>query len=274
MDVITIDIGNSSVVLGLFTQDQLEVVERLGEDRLVELSSILRSFLAKCPPDADEKQTLPVIVSSVNGPWLKLVEDAVSETFDQNILLVGRDVPLFINIALPEPENIGTDRLLTASAAYDHLEHACVIADFGSATTIDCVNDQGIFIGGTIMPGLKMSANALHDHTDTLPEIDITVPDGDYGIDTKSAMQHGIYYGAIGALRAIVERYATVLGNWPQLVLTGGYANLIAQKCDFADSLVPDLCLTGLYLEYHKYLTAQDNEQAGLPESDGTEAEE
>ena len=78
-------------------------------------------------------------------------------------------------------------------------------------------------------------------------------------MNTVGAIQHGIYYGAIGALRQLVERYATQFGRWPQVVLTGGYAELIAKECDFADSVVKGLCLTGIYLTYVKYRAGEED---------------
>ena len=186
------------------------------------------------------------------------MSDAVLKALDQKILLIGRDIPLQIKHALENPESVGTDRLLTASAAYAVIEDACVVADFGTATTIDCVDHYGIFLGGTIQPGLQLAAQALSQHTAALPEVSPVVPLDDYGNNTEKAIQHGIYFGAVGALRGIVERYATLLGRWPQVVLTGGYAKLIAQHADFADSLVPDLCLDGIFLAYRNFRESQN----------------
>ena len=135
---------------------------------------------------------------------------------------------------------------------------AVAVADFGTATTIDCVSHQGIFLGGAILPGLNLAAKALHEYTDALPEVELQIPTGVYGTNTIASIQHGIIYGAIGALRGIVERYATELGRWPQVVVTGGYGKLIARGCDFFDSLVPDLCLDGIFLTYRQFRASQD----------------
>jgi len=151
------------------------------------------------------------------------------------------------------------------------VQNAVVVADFGTATTIDCVNRQGIFLGGVIMPGMKLSAMSLHEHTFALPEVEIQVPEENYGTNTVSAIQNGIYYGALGALRELVERYATQLGYWPQVVVTGGFSKMIAEKCDFIDSVVPDLCLFGLFQAYKKYIQSVE-EELGMKLSEGGES--
>jgi len=205
-------------------------------------------------------RTVAVVVSSVNPPAEIKLSEAVKEALDQEILLIGRDVGLDMKLAVENPESVGTDRLLTAMAAYAVVENAVVVADFGTATTIDCVDHYGIFLGGAILPGLDLAAKSLNEHTVQLPRVKPQVPTGGYGTNTEAAIQYGIYYGAIGALQGIVEKYATQLGQWPQLVLTGGYARLIKEKCDFADSYVPNLCLDGIFLAYRKWRESRDRD--------------
>ena len=263
MDLIAIDIGNSSISLGLFSDEELGHAERLSCADPSGLADTLQSFRDRSLKPADQPQTIPVVASSVNPQMTSLVEEAVSNIFDQRTLMIGRDVPLGMKVALEDPDAVGPDRLLVASAAYDMLNNALVVADFGTATTIDCVKENGIFLGGAIMPGLATAASSMHQHTASLPEVDIEIPPGDFGVNTTTALQHGIYYGAIGALRGLVERYAIHLNRWPHVVLTGGHAELIAHHCDFADSVVPHLCLTGIYLAYVKFRTAQEAEFEG-----------
>ena len=260
MDLIVVDIGNSNVALAVFVKDELKRTERIDVDKLDNLAETIKSLRQMCGPQPLGARTVPVVVSSVNVETEKIVAAAVLSALDQRILVIGRDVPLEIKHALENPETVGTDRLLTAAAAYAVIEDACVVADFGTATTIDCVDHYGILLGGTIQPGLKLAAQSLHAHTSALPEVKPVLPTDDYGNNTEKAIQHGIYFGAVGALRGIVERYATLLGRWPQVVLTGGYAKLIAQHADFADSLVPDLCLDGIFLAYRKSRESQDAE--------------
>jgi len=260
MDLIAIDIGNSNVSLGVFKGNRLVRTAHVDVLHAEPLRGIIREFRDLCGAQALGARTVPVAVSSVNGKGLTMVEEAVREELDQHVLLLGREFPILLKMAVENPETVGTDRLLSAWAAYEVVQNAVVVAAFGTATSIDCVNQHGIFLGGVIMPGLKLSAMSLHEHTFALPEVEIRVPEGNYGTNTVSAIQNGIYYGALGALRELVERYATQLGHWPQVVITGGFCKMIAEKCDFVDSVVPDLCLYGLFHAYQKYIQAMEEE--------------
>jgi type III pantothenate kinase len=144
------------------------------------------------------------------------------------------------------------DRVCSAAAAYERTGSACAVASFGSAITIDCVSDDGRFLGGAILPGLDLSFQALHIGTAVLPRVLPAAPTSPFGKNTHDAIVNGVAYGAVGALREIVERFATELGHWPPLVLTGGNAPLIASLADFVDAVVPDLCLIGIALAYRR----------------------
>ncbi|MCP4708363.1 MAG: type III pantothenate kinase [Planctomycetes bacterium] len=260
MDIIAVDIGNSGIALGVFVKDELRETVHLDANDPQGLVKTIKSMRVMCGAQEFEARTVPVVVSSVNPQAREKLNAAVNEALDQEILLIGRDVGLDMKLAVENPESVGTDRLLTAMAAYAVVENAVVIADFGTATTIDCVDHYGIFLGGAIMPGLDVAAKSLNEHTVGLPHVTPQVPTGVYGTNTEMAIQYGIYYGAIGALQGIVEKYATQLKQWPQLVLTGGYAKLIKEKCEFADSYVPNLCLDGIFLAYRKWRESRDSD--------------
>jgi len=146
------------------------------------------------------------------------------------------------------------DRVCAAAAAYDKIQQACAVVDFGTAVTVDLVDDEGTFIGGAILPGLKLQLRALHEHTAQLPTVDPAFPELPYGRDTIEAMQTGVCRGMAGAVRGLVEGYATHLNRWPQVIATGGDAALMAPYCDFLDNVVSDLTLRGAGLAYTKYL--------------------
>jgi type III pantothenate kinase len=198
-----------------------------------------------------------VAACSVNPEGLAALEAAADEAIGQSVLVVGRDLPLPIETNLPQPGGIGTDRLCAAVAAYDQLGVACIIADFGSAITIDCVNDQGVFQGGAILPGLQMGARALASQTAQLPEVKLVDPDWVYGQDTPQAIIGGLVRGARGSLRELVEVYATEMGSWPLVILTGGDAKLICKdvnESDIAQAIVDDLVLRGVAMAYYKFM--------------------
>jgi len=170
---------------------------------------------------------------------------------------VGRDLPLPAATRLPEPRKIGVDRLCAAAAAFDRLGTACVVADFGTAITIDCVDDEGLFLGGAILPGLHMSAGALARDTAQLPVTEPVNPDWVFGRNTQEAIAGGLVFGARGALRELVESYATALGHWPLVIVTGGDAHLICpdpNASELVQAIVPDLVLRGAAIAYYRTL--------------------
>ena len=260
MDLIAIDIGNSTISVGVFANKKLSKTRQFDVQDSDELADEILAMRQLCTPNAEGVKTTPVVACSVNEKALKIAQDAVLTILDQDILLVGKTFPLEMKTAVESPKSVGIDRLVNAAAAFEVVQEPVVIADFGTATTIDCVDEQGIFLGGTIFPGLKMCAQALHQNTHLLPEVAIEVPIHGYGTNTISAIQSGIYYSAQGALREITEQFATKLGRWPHVVATGGFSPLIAEKSEIIDSLVPDLCLNGLYLTFDRYISSLEEE--------------
>ena len=173
------------------------------------------------------------------------------------MLVVGRDLPLPMPTELATPQSVGADRLCAAVAAYDRLGTACVVADFGTAITIDCVSDEGVFLGGAILPGLGMAAAALHERTAGLPQVDVGPADWVFGRDTAQAIVGGILASASGALRELVEAYATELGRWPTVIGTGGDAELIRSRSgegEIIQAVVADLTLRGAAQAYYNSL--------------------
>ena len=145
-----------------------------------------------------------------------------------------------LKTTLQEPQQVGVDRLVpAAAAAYGRLGQACVVVDLGTAVTIDCVDDDGVFRGGVILPGARMQAAALHSGTAQLPEASLREPDWVFGKNTEEAIIGGIVYGLRGAIRERVEAYATELSEWPLVILTGGDAGLIKMDEGFVQATVP-----------------------------------
>jgi type III pantothenate kinase len=134
---------------------------------------------------------------------------------------------------------------------------ACVVGNFGTAITIDCVSDEGVFLGGAILPGLSMGSAALHGGTGQLPPVELAAPDWVFGANTRQAIVGGLIYGARGALRELTEAYATKLGRWPIVIITGGDAALICPDpsgSELVQAIVPDLVLRGVAIAYYKTL--------------------
>jgi type III pantothenate kinase len=195
-----------------------------------------------------------VVISSVVPPALKAVREHLEKRCTASVGVVGNDIPLPMTLEVEHPEQVGVDRVCAAAAGYRQARRACIVADFGTAITINAVSDDGVFLGGAILPGVGLGALALAEHTAALPRVEVTEPGVTVGRNTVEAMQSGLFYGARGAVRELVEKAASEFGKWPYLIFAGGDALLIGRDCDFVDAVIPDLGLLGLELADHAYL--------------------
>jgi type III pantothenate kinase len=249
--VLACDVGNSSIHFAHVCGDDVTEMQRMRLGELAGLGEALRALWETIP------EPRKIVACSVMPAGLKALEAAAQETLKEEVLLVGRNLPLPIAADVADPQKVGADRLCAAVAAYDRLGKACVVGDFGTAITIDCVNDEGVFLGGSILPGLRMGARGLHQATAQLPEVELAPPDWVFGKDTRQAIVGGLVYGARGALQALVESYATELAHWPLVILTGGDAELVAgsvSESGLVQAVVPDLCLRGVAMAYYNSL--------------------
>lgn len=247
--LLLVDIGNSRVALATWQDGRRNEASHLPADPIEPLAARLDELWNTLSSGANRA----VVIGSVCPPLLDRLRGELDARRIGPVLVIGRDLAPPIPADVAEPDKVGTDRLCVAAAAYDGVKGACVVADFGTALTIDLVADNGVFLGGTILPGMALSARALHEHTALLPLVELGPTSQTLGKDTRSAIRNGIFAMMTGALREITERYATEINKWPPLILTGGDARMIAEACDFVDRVVPDLCLDGLALAYLRH---------------------
>jgi type III pantothenate kinase len=246
--LLAVDIGNTRMGMGVYEGDALREVQRLSTYDEDAWNAPLRSLWGSIAA----ARRRAVVIASVSPRATTLLAERIEAICDVEPFVVRDDLPLPLDLDLENPAEVGVDRVCSAAAAFDRLRTPCAIASFGTAITVDCVDGRGTFLGGAILPGLEMSCEALHEGTAQLPLIHAGQPAGVFGRNTQTAIANGVVYGAVGALRELVERYATALGEWPQLIATGGDAELIRSHADFIDSVVPDLCLMGVVLAYRK----------------------
>ncbi len=265
MNIIAIDIGNTNIKVALFlndTEQYLKAISGNDQDVKQQLASLLRESwnqIPLVPSAAIPVRDGVVVVSSVKPVWTQLVEDTVKETLSERIYLIGRDIPLPIETNVENPQEVGTDRLVTAAAAFAVVEDAVVVADFGTAITIDLVDDNGVFMGGIIAPGMAMGANALHTATAKLPQVDVIRPDSVYGTNTRKAITAGVFYAAAGLLETMTRKYAEELGKWPHVIVTGNAASILKDECEFVDSWVPELAVRGIVIAYKKHIYEKEH---------------
>jgi type III pantothenate kinase len=257
MNIIAVDIGNTNIDIGLFLDGEEQFIKSISGRSRSELAACLVSAWQKMPiveTSKEGKRDGVIVVSSVKQAWTKQIEQIAKDDLGERVYIIGKDIPLPMPLWVDQPLNVGTDRIVSAAAAYAVVEDAVVVADFGTAVTIDLVDRDGVFRGGVICPGFEISARALKDNTAQLPNIKVTKPHSPYGKNTVEAINCGLYYSIIGALEEIVRRYAEEIGRWPQTIITGSAAEIIKDDCTFADSYVPNLVIKGIVLAYKKYI--------------------
>jgi type III pantothenate kinase len=243
-----IDVGNTRVGMGVWDEDGVhDVVRVAGVDEDAWEPAIEATW-----ERIRDRRAPGVVIGSVVPRRARRISDLVESIADREPAHVRDDLPFPMELQIDNPGEVGVDRICCAAAAFERVGDACAIASFGTAITIDCVSAEGVFLGGAILPGLRMSCEALHEGTAQLDAFEPISPESAFGKNTATAIGGGVTLAAVGALREIVERFATELGRWPQLVVTGGDAALIQPHADFIDNVVPDLCLMGLALTYRK----------------------
>jgi type III pantothenate kinase len=264
MNVIAIDIGNTNINIALFLDNAEQSIETVPGGSREKLESCLKAAWENIPvsrSSKEKKRDGVIVVCSVKPAWTKTIEEIAKEMLDEKIHVIGKDVPLPMNLWVDEPDKVGTDRVVAASAAFDVVGDAVVVADFGTAVTIDLVDQNGIFLGGVICPGFDLNAKALNEYTAQLPYVTVTKPGAPYGKNTNDAINCGLYYAAVGTLQEVTRRYAEELGSWPQTIITGSGAKLIFEDCEFVDDFVPNLVVKGVFMAYKKFIESTLEEQ-------------
>lgn len=257
MNIVAIDIGNTNIGVGLFLDGKEEFIRTVPGGSQDGLRKCLVDAWQRVPvleTSTEGKRLGAIVVCSVKPAWTDLIRRIVEESLNEKIHVIGEDIPLPMSVWLDEPGKVGADRVVAASAAYAVVENAVVVADLGTAVTIDLVDEHGVFQGGVIVPGFDISAQALTDHTAQLPKITVHRPDGPYGRNTADAINCGLYYSIIGAMEEIIRRYAEQIGRWPQTIITGSGAEIVKDDCPFVDNYVPHLVVKGILLAYMKYV--------------------
>ena len=253
-----IDIGNTNTVIGLYNGDQLAATWRLQSDRnstADELAIRCRALLATT--DGFRSQDIhAVVIASVvpvlETTWLACCQRYFNGSGNTRIMVVsGHNLTHLITVAMPNPGEVGADRLGNAIAAYEQFQRGLIVVDFGTAITFDCVTVRREYIGGVIVPGIGISLEALASRTAKLPLIDISNPPKKViGNSTVSAMQSGMLhgYGSLidGLIQKIGEEMRDQHGSPPTVVATGGMARVIAPYTASLGHIDPMLTLTGL----------------------------
>ncbi len=259
--LLTVDVGNSHTVSGVFQGDQLLAHWRLksDQDRTADELAIRYQALfqmAGLKPKNISGCIVSSVVPTLETAWLSYADKYYGRQMESPPLAVSHATDTGITVCTDNPAEVGADRIVNAVAAWEIYRDSLIVIDFGTAITFDCVNDQRQYLGGTIHPGIGISLDALAARTAKLPRVDIdTEPVQKIGTTTVSAIHAGMLYGFGG----LVDRMVDLLGHElapekarVKTVATGGMAHLVEPYTRTIDLIDPLLTLEGLRLIHEK----------------------
>jgi len=249
--LLAIDIGNTSITLGVFEGDELRTTWHAATDidrSADEYATLLLNLLRHRGIDASDIKE--VALCCVVPPLIATFKELFQRYFRISPLVVGTGIKTGVRIRMDNPKEVGADRIANAAAAHHLYGGPVIITDLGTATTFDIVSKEGDYIGGVIAPGISIAAESLFMRAAMLPRIELTHPKHTIGTNTIAAMQSGIIFGYVGLVESMVARIQQELGEKTKVIATGGYAELIAKETTIIDAVNPNLTLTGLRLIY------------------------
>lgn len=239
--LLAIDIGNSSIKFGVFEGDNLVSKFSVPTERSIEPRGLWSEIGARLDLPISAAIACSV-VPGLESPLRKLLKDKFSVDLQQ----VENSWDFGLAITYEPLESLGTDRLVAAFAAVENYGKPVIVCDFGTATTIDAVDSKGEFLGGTIAPGMRLLAEALHSRTSKLPHIEIEKPPSIFGNSTIGSIRSGIFWGHTGLVEKIIDKMTAELIEVPRVIATGGFARLMANETAKIDKVDEDLVLEGL----------------------------
>jgi type III pantothenate kinase len=255
--LLVIDVGNTNTVLGVYEGPALRALWRLATSRdhtADEYGILIHNLftLEKLPAS----EIGAIMIASVVPPLNFVLEEMAKKYFKMTPLFLGPGTRTGMAILVETPQEVGADRIADAVAAFDKYGGPCIVVDFGTAITFDAISKKGEYLGGVIMPGIGISAEALFVHTAKLPRVEIREPDRVIGTNTVNSMQSGLFYGAVGAVDGILDRLVAELGKQTKVIATGGQAPLVAGTSKYKPLIDSSLTLNGLRIIYERNVSA------------------
>ena len=251
--LLAIDIGNTNIVMGCIRDDEILFKARIATDRTrtsdqygVEIKNMLEAFGIK------KEDIHDCIISSVVPPVFNSVKTGVLKVIGKQPMVVGSGLKTGLNIQVDSPSQVGSDRIVIAVAALAEYTAPLILMDLGTATTIEVVEPENVYMGGVIIPGVRTSLDALVNKAAQLPGISLDQPKKVIGTNTVDCLRSGMMYGTAAMLDGIIDRMEEELGHTSTLIATGGMAQFVTPLCKHSIILEKDLLLKGLNILYKK----------------------
>jgi len=258
--LLTIDIGNTNTVLGVYKGDTLAAHWRLTTARsqtVDEYGILARSLFHNA--GLDQEQLEGIIISSVVPPLNSTLAEMTEKYFGMKALFVEPGVRTGVPVFYDNPSEVGADRVVNAVAAHSKYGGPCVVVDFGTAITFDAISKKGEYLGGVIVPGIGIASEALFARAARLPRVEIKDPGKIIGTNTVASMQAGLYFGYVDLVDGILARMKEQLGANTHVIATGGQAPLLARGSKHIEAVDDHLTLDGLRLIWER------NREAAAP---------
>ena len=248
--LLTVDVGNTNTVLGLFDGEHLFESYRIKTDPRVtadELALMFRGLLSEHPaPDGVAVcSTVPSVLDELRRMFGRYFADVPT-------VVVSPGVKTGVPLLYDNPREVGPDRIVNTLAAHTLHGGPAIVVDFGTSTNFDVVSARGEFLGGALAPGIEISVDALSARAARLFKVELVEPRSVIGKTTTEALQSGLLYGFAGQVDGLVRRIGAELGERPVVLATGGLSHLMFTVCETLDHHEPDLTLIGLRMVYER----------------------
>ena len=254
--ILAIDMGNTNIVIGCVDEEKVLFEERLATDLSkteLEYVVIFKTVLELY--GIEKEKVTGAIISSVVPQLVNIIKSALYKLIKVEPMVVGPGVKTGLNILMDEPRRVGSDLIVDAVAAINNYGTPLIVIDMGTATTMSVIDRKGNYIGGVIMPGIKVSVDSLVSRTAQLQRISLDAPDKVIGKNTINCMKSGVIYGNASCIDGMIDRLAEEMGEGLsdiKVVATGGLARVILPQCRHNIIQDDELLLKGLKIIYDK----------------------